>query len=124
MDFRNLGATGLKVSVLSFGTMSFDDRGGHNAVGSTGVEEARRLVDRCLDAGVNLFDTADVYSSGESEKVLGEALRGRRDRVVLATKVHGRMGEGPNDGGQSRSHVIQGCEDSLPRLDTDRIDLY
>jgi aryl-alcohol dehydrogenase-like predicted oxidoreductase len=123
VESRNLGASGLKVSVLSFGAMSFVGSG-QSVVGSTGVEEARRLVDRCLDAGVNLFDTADVYTRGESEKVLGEALQGRRDRVVLATKVHGRMGEGPNDGGQSRSHVIQGCEDSLRRLGTDWIDLY
>jgi len=84
VEFRNLGATGLRVSVLSFGTMSFGGGGRHSVVGSTGVEEARRLVDRCLEAGVNLFDTADVYSGGESEKVLGEALKGCRDRVVLA----------------------------------------
>ncbi len=124
MEFRNLGATGLKVSVLSFGTMSFTGGGHQSAIGSTDVAEARRLVDRCLEAGVNLFDTADVYSSGESERVLGEALKGRRKRVVLATKVNGRMGEGPNDGGQSRSHIIAGCEDSLRRLGTDWIDLY
>jgi len=124
VEFRNLGATGLRVSVLSFGTMSFGGSGRHSVVGSTGVEEARRLVDRCLEAGVNLFDTADVYSGGESEKVLGEALEGRRDRVVLATKVNGRMGDGPNDSGQSRSHLIRGCEDSLRRLGTDWIDLY
>jgi aryl-alcohol dehydrogenase-like predicted oxidoreductase len=123
VEFRNLGATGLKVSVLSFGTMSFT--GGHqSAIGSTDVAEACRLVDRCLDAGVNLFDTADVYASGESERVLGAALKGRRNRVVLATKVNGRMGEGPNDRGQSRSHIIAGCEDSLRRLGTDWIDLY
>ncbi len=123
MEFRNLGATGLKVSALSFGTMSFGG-GSQSAVGSTGVEEARRMVDRCLDAGVNLFDTADVYSSGESERVLGQALQGRRDRAVLATKVNGRMGDGVNDSGQSRSHILRGCEDSLRRLGTDWIDLY
>ncbi|MGI9145387.1 MAG: aldo/keto reductase [Chloroflexota bacterium] len=123
MEFRNLGATGLKVSVLSFGTMSFGG-GSHSPIGSTGVQEARRLVDRCLEAGVNLFDTADVYSGGESERVLGQALEGRRDRVVLATKVNGRMGDGVNDSGQSRSHIIRGCEDSLRRLGTDWIDLY
>src|SRR5438105_693426 len=104
--------------------MSFTGSGHQSAVGSTDVAEARRLVDRCLEAGVNLFDTADVYSSGESERVLGEALRGRRERVVLATKVNGRMGEGPNDRGQSRRHIIAGCEDSLRRLGTDWIDLY
>jgi aryl-alcohol dehydrogenase-like predicted oxidoreductase len=124
MEFRNLGSSGLKVSVLSFGTMSFGGSGRHSAVGSTGVDEARRLIDRCLDAGVNLFDTADVYSSGASEEVLGQALRGRRDRVVLATKVNGRMGEGPNDAAQSRVHIIQACEASLRRLGTDWIDLY
>ena len=124
MQFRSLGASGLKVSVLGFGAMSFVGNAGQSVVGSTGIDEARRRVDRCLEAGVNFFDTADVYSKGESEKVLGEALQGRRERVVLATKVHGRMGEGPNDGGQSRSHIIQGCEDSLRRLGTDWIDLY
>jgi aryl-alcohol dehydrogenase-like predicted oxidoreductase len=124
MQFRNLGASGLKVSVLSFGTMSFVGSGRQSAIGSTGVDEARRLVDRCLEAGVNLFDTADVYSSGDSEQILGEALKGRRERVVLATKVNGRMGDGVNDSGQSRSHIIRGCEDSLRRLGTDWIDLY
>ena len=124
MHYRNLGATGLKVSVLSFGTMSFVGSGRQSAIGSTDVDEARRLVDRCLDAGVNLFDTADVYASGDSEQILGEALKGRRERVVLATKVNGRMGEGVNDSGQSRSHIIRGCEDSLRRLGTEWIDLY
>src|SRR5437588_9330718 len=97
---------------------------GQSVVGSTGVEEARHLVDRCLDAGVNLFDSADVYSRGESERVLGEALKGRRDRVVLATKVNGRMGDGANDRGLSRSHIISACDASLRRLGTDWIDLY
>jgi aryl-alcohol dehydrogenase-like predicted oxidoreductase len=123
VEFRSLGATGLKVSLFSFGTMSFAGKQ-QSVVGTTDVPEARRLVDRCLDAGVNLFDTADVYASGESERVLGEALKGRRDRVVLATKVNGLMGEGPNDRGQSRSHIISGCEASLRRLGTDWIDLY
>jgi aryl-alcohol dehydrogenase-like predicted oxidoreductase len=123
VEFRSLGATGLKVSVLSFGTMSFAGKE-QSVVGTTDVPEARRLIDRCLDAGVNMFDTADVYASGESERVLGEALKGRRDRVVLATKVNGRMGDGPNDRGQSRSHIISGCEASLRRLGTDWIDLY
>lgn len=123
MEFRSLGATGLKVSVFSFGTMSFAGNDRQSIVGTTDVAEARRLVDRCLDAGINLFDTADVYSRGESERVLGEALRGRRDDVVLATKVNGRMGDGPNDRGLSRSHIIRGCEASLKRLGTDWIDL-
>jgi aryl-alcohol dehydrogenase-like predicted oxidoreductase len=124
MELRNLGSTGLKVSVLSFGTMAFGGTGRHSAVGSTGVDDARRQVDRCLEAGVNLFDTADVYSDGRSEEILGRALAGRRQRVVLATKVNGPMGEGPNDRGQSRAHIIRGCEDSLRRLGTDWIDLY
>ena len=124
MELRSLGVTGLKVSVLSFGTMSFTGGSRHSAIGSTDVDEARRLIDRCIDVGVNLFDTADVYSAGASEKVLGEALNGRRQRVVLATKVNGRMGEGPNDAGLSRRHIISGCEDSLRRLGTDWIDLY
>src|SRR5437868_14088884 len=98
--------------------MSFIGSAGQSVVGSTGVPEARRLVDRCLDAGVNLFDTADVYSRGESGRVLGEALKGRRDRVVLAAKVNGRMGEGTNDAGQSRAHVIAGCDDHPRRLGT------
>jgi len=123
VEFRSLGATGLRVSVLSFGTMSFAGNQ-QSVVGTTDVPEARRLIDRCLEAGVNLIDTADVYSSGESERVLGEALKGRRDQVVLATKVHGRIGEGPNDRGQSRRHIISGCEASLRRLGTDWIDLY
>jgi aryl-alcohol dehydrogenase-like predicted oxidoreductase len=124
VEFRSLGATGLKVSVFSFGTMSFAGNDRQSIVGTTDVDEARRLVDRCLDTGVNLFDTADVYSRGESERVLGEALKGRRDRVVLATKVNGRMGDGPNDRGLSRNHIITGCEASLRRLGTEWIDLY
>jgi aryl-alcohol dehydrogenase-like predicted oxidoreductase len=123
VEFRSLGATGLKVSILSFGTMSFAGKE-QSVVGTTDVPEARRLIDRCLDAGVNFFDTADVYASGESERVLGEALKGRRDQVVLATKVNGRMGDGPNDRGLSRGHIISGCEASLRRLGTEWIDLY
>jgi aryl-alcohol dehydrogenase-like predicted oxidoreductase len=124
VEFRSLGGTGLKVSVLSFGTMSFAGNDRQSVIGTTDVAEARRLVDRCVEAGVNFFDTADVYSRGESERVLGEALKGRRDRVVVATKVNSRMGDGPNDRGQSRSHIISGCEASLKRLGTDWIDLY
>ncbi len=124
MELRTLGRTGLRVSVLGFGTMSFGGRGMQEAVGATGVEDARRQIDRCLDAGVNLFDTADVYSQGLSEEILGQALKGRRERVVLATKLNGRMGDGPNDSGQSRAHVVAACEASLRRLGTDWIDLY
>jgi aryl-alcohol dehydrogenase-like predicted oxidoreductase len=123
MEMRRLGSSGLQVSALGFGTMTFggvDSR----AVGTTQVDEARRLLDRCLEAGINLFDSADGYSQGASEEILGQALQGRRDDVILATKVHSRMGPGPNDIGQSRHHIIRGCEASLKRLGTDYIDLY
>ena len=115
------------VSVLTMGTMTFGGKGGFAAVGATDVVEARRQVDQCLDAGVNLIDTADVYSTGESERIVGEVLsgmRGRRDDVLVATKVRMPMGPGPNDAGLSRQHVIAGCEASLRRLGTDHIDLY
>ena len=124
MEYRNLGQSGLRVSVLSMGTMTFGGRGNFANVGSTGVDEARRQVDQCLDAGVNLIDTADVYSDGLSEDIIGEVLKGRRDEVLLATKVRMPMGSGPNDAGLSRHHVISGCEASLRRLGTDHIDLY
>jgi aryl-alcohol dehydrogenase-like predicted oxidoreductase len=125
VETRFLGATGLQVSALSFGTMTFGGRGPwFEAVGSTQVEEATRLVNLCLESGVNLFDTADVYSRGLAEEILGRALGARRDDVLVATKLHGRMGTGPNDVGQSRHHVQRACEASLRRLGTDRIDLY
>ena len=124
MEYRQLGASGLRVSVLGLGTMTFGGRDRFASVGSTGVEEARRQVDRCLDAGVNLIDTADVYSRGLSEEILGEALKGRRERVVLATKARMAMGDGPNDAGLSRLHLIASCEASLRRLGVDHIDLY
>jgi len=124
MEMRRLGSSGLQVSALGFGTMTFGGVDNFRMVGTTGVDEARRLVDLCLEAGVNLFDTADGYSQGASEEILGQALKGRRDDVILATKVHSRMGPGPNDIGQSRHHIIRGCEASLRRLGTDYIDLY
>src|SRR5580693_1156887 len=124
MEYRQLGRSGLRISVLTMGTMTFGGRGPFANVGSTGVAEARRQVDMCLDAGINLIDTADVYSAGLSEEIVGEALDGRRDRALLATKVRMEMGEGPNDAGLSRHHVITGCEASLRRLRTDHIDLY
>jgi aryl-alcohol dehydrogenase-like predicted oxidoreductase len=124
MEFRALGTSGLRVSVLTMGTMTFGGTGGFANVGSTGVDDARRQVDMCLDAGVNLIDTADVYSDGLSEEILGQVLHGRRDRVLVATKVRMPMGEGPNDAGLSRHHLISGCEASLRRLGTDHIDLY
>jgi aryl-alcohol dehydrogenase-like predicted oxidoreductase len=115
----------LKVPVLSLGTGTF---GGANeffrAWGNSGVDEATRLIDICLEAGVNLFDTADIYSDGESEKVLGGAIAGRRDRVLISTKATFKAGPGPNDVGSSRYHLIQACEASLRRLKTDYIDLY
>ena len=106
------------------GTMTFGGGGKFANVGSTGVDEARRQIDRCLDAGVNLIDTADVYSAGVSEEIVGEVLAGRRDDVLVATKVRMTMGAGPNDAGLSRHHVIRGAEASLRRLGTDYIDLY
>src|SRR5215470_7198894 len=125
MEFRQLGKSGLKVPVLSFGTGTFG--GGTDffkAWGASDVAEATRLVDICLDAGVNLFDTADIYSLGLSETILGKAVAGRRDNVLISTKATFRMGSGPNDLGSSRHHLIQACEASLRRLKTDYIDVY
>ena len=125
MEFRILGRSGLKVPVLSLGTGTF---GGANeffrAWGNSGVDEATRLVDICLEAGVNMFDTADIYSDGESEKVLGGAIAGRREKVLVSTKATFKTGPGPNEVGSSRYHLIQACEASLRRLKTDYIDLY
>ena len=124
MEYRTLGRSGLRVSVLAMGTMTFGGTGEFADVGSTGVDGARRQVNMCLEAGINLIDTADVYSAGLSEEIVGEVLIGRRDQVLLATKVRMPMGEGPNDAGLSRHHLISGCEASLRRLRTDHIDLY
>jgi aryl-alcohol dehydrogenase-like predicted oxidoreductase len=124
MEYRTLGKSGLRISVLTMGTMTFGGRGGFAQVGSTDVDQARRQVDMCLDAGINLIDTADVYSGGLAEDILGEVLRGRRDDVLVATKVRMTMGRGPNDAGLSKHHIITGCEASLRRLGTDHIDLY
>jgi aryl-alcohol dehydrogenase-like predicted oxidoreductase len=125
MKYRQLGCSGLKVPVLSFGTGTF---GGttelFKAWGSTNVQEATRLVDICLEAGVNFFDTADIYSQGASEEILGQAITGRRDQVLISTKATFAMGDGPNDRGSSRHHLIKACEASLKRLQTDYIDLY
>lgn len=125
MEYRRLGRSGLKVPVLTFGTATF---GGANeffrAWGATDVAEATRMIDICLEAGVNMFDTADGYSSGLSEEILGKAVAGRRDQVLLATKAFFPMGAGPNDVGTSRYHLIRACEASLRRLGTDYIDLY
>jgi aryl-alcohol dehydrogenase-like predicted oxidoreductase len=124
MEQRQLGASGLRVSALTLGTMTFGGKGNFANVGDTGVEDARRQIDLCLESGVTLVDTADVYSDGASEEIVGQALAGRRDEVLLATKVRFPMGPGPNDAGLSRQHVIAGCEASLRRLGTDHIDLY
>ena len=112
------------VPALTFGTGTFGSTGFLEAWGSSGVEEATRLVDICLEAGLNMFDTADVYSKGRSEEVLGQAIKGRRDRVLLSTKGTFRTGPGPNEVGSSRQHLISTVESSLSRLGTDHIDLY
>jgi aryl-alcohol dehydrogenase-like predicted oxidoreductase len=124
MDYRQLGNSGLRVSALTLGTMTFGGRDKFANVGTTDIDGARRQIDLCLDAGVNLIDTADIYSDGLAEEILGEAIQGRRDRVLLATKARMSMGEGPNDAGLSRHHLIAACEASLRRLGTDHIDLY
>jgi aryl-alcohol dehydrogenase-like predicted oxidoreductase len=124
MEYRQLGHSGLRVSALTLGTMTFGGRGHWTRVGATEVDTATRQVDMCLDAGVNLIDTADVYSDGLSEEVVGKTLKGRRDRVLVATKARFAMGDGPNDAGLSRHHLIRACEASLRRLGTDYIDLF
>jgi aryl-alcohol dehydrogenase-like predicted oxidoreductase len=118
MEYRSLGRTGVKVSPICLGVMNFG--------GPTNQEDSVKMINRALEAGINFMDTANVYNGGESERILGEALKenGMRDSVVLATKVHGRMGDGPNDQSGSRYHIIKACEDSLRRLQTDHIDLY
>jgi aryl-alcohol dehydrogenase-like predicted oxidoreductase len=125
MEFRQLGSSGLLVPVLSFGTGTF---GGGNeffkAWGNTDVAGAKRLVDICLEAGVNLFDTADVYSRGLSEEILGKAIEGKRNRVLISTKATFRMEDGPNGLGSSRYHLMKACEDSLRRLGVETIDIY
>ena len=124
MEYRQLGHSGLRISTLTLGTMTFGGRGGFSAVGATGVDGARRQVDLCLDAGVNLIDTADVYSGGLAEEITGEVIKGRRDTLLLSSKVRMAMGDGPNDAGLSRQHIIAGCDASLRRLGTDHIDIY
>src|SRR5947208_7968466 len=118
MQLGNLGSTGVKVSPLCLGAMMFGDWG------NTDDDESIRIIHAALDAGINFIDTADVYSRGESEEIVGKALKGRRDNVVLATKVHGTMGDDPNEFGNSRRWIIREVENSLRRLQTDWIDLY
>ncbi len=124
MNYRPLGRTGLRVSELCFGTMTFGGEGMFKAIGSTEQAEADRLVGVCIDAGINFFDTANVYSAGRAEQILGKALGARRKDVVVATKVRGRVGAGPNAVGLSRGHIMDAINASLRRLDTDYIDLY
>jgi aryl-alcohol dehydrogenase-like predicted oxidoreductase len=124
MEYRQLGRSGLRISALTLGTMTFGGRGVFAKTGSTDAAGARRLIDMSLEAGVNLIDTADVYSRGLSEEIVGEALVGRRDSVLVTTKARFPMGEGPNDAGLSRHHLVKACEDSLRRLRTDYLDLY
>ena len=125
MEFRQLGGSGFKVPVLSFGTGTFGGKGElFNAWGASDVAEATRLVDICLEAGLNMFDTADIYSDGLSEEILGQAIKGRRDQVIISTKATFRTGKGPNDVGSSRHYLMRACEASLKRLGTDFIDIY
>jgi len=116
MEYRLIGRTGVKVSPLCLGAMNFGS--------ATQETDSIRIIHTALDAGFNFIDTANVYNGGLSEVVVGKALAGRRDQVILATKVHGKVGDGPNDQGNSRLHILKACEDSLRRLNTDYIDLY
>jgi aryl-alcohol dehydrogenase-like predicted oxidoreductase len=118
MEYRTLGRTGVKVSAYTLGTMMF------GPWGNTDEDESVRMIHAALDAGINFVDTADVYGEGRSEEIVGKALKGRRDDVVLATKVHGQMGSGLNDQGNSRYWIMREVENSLRRLQTDHIDLY
>ena len=125
MEHRYLGASGFKVPVLSFGTGTFGGKGEFfNAWGATDVAEARRLLDICIDSGVTMFDSADVYSGTASEAILGEAIKGRRDKVLISTKATFRQGDGPNDVGSSRFHLTKTVDEQLKRLGTDYIDLF
>ncbi|HET9873518.1 MAG TPA: aldo/keto reductase [Propionibacteriaceae bacterium] len=124
MEYRQLGRSGLRVSTITLGTMGFGGTGWATPVGQIDVEGARRQIGLARDAGVNLIDTADVYSSGMSEEIIGKALGSSRDEVLLATKVRMPMGDGPNDAGLSRHHIVRAAEASLRRLNTDYLDLY
>ena len=125
MEYRTLGRSGLKISTMTMGTMTFGGAGGFAKVGNTDLAGARRLIDLCIDSGINLLDTANAYSGGLSEEIIGEALGGKRKGdVLIASKVRMPVGKGPNDQGLSRYHVIRECEGSLRRLKTDVIDIY
>lgn len=124
VEYRQLGHSGLRLSTLALGTMTFGGRGNFAKTGSVDLAGARRLIDLALDAGINVIDTADIYSRGLAEELVGEALEGRRERLLIASKARFAMGHGPNDAGLSRQHLVAACEASLRRLRTDRIDLY
>lgn len=124
MEYRQLGTSGLYIPVLSLGTATFGGTNGFEGWGSTQVAEATRMVNLCLDAGLNLFDTANVYSRGLSEEILGKAIKGLRDKLLISTKATFRMGDDRNQMGSSRFHLVKACEDSLKRLETDHIDIY
>ena len=125
MEYRQLGGSGFKVPVLSLGTGTFGGKGTFfEGFGNSDVHEATRMVDTCLEAGLNMFDSADVYSAGLAEEILGKAIHGRRDKVIISTKATFTMGQGPNDVGSSRYHLIKSVDNSLRRLGTDYIDLF
>jgi aryl-alcohol dehydrogenase-like predicted oxidoreductase len=124
MEYRLLGRSGFKVPLLSLGTATFGGRDGTKDWGTVDVAQAARMVDICLDAGLTLFDSADIYNAGAAEQILGAALRGRRDRAIISTKLMFRNGDGPNDVGGSRVHLIRGVEAALKRLETDYIDIF
>ncbi|MEM6891479.1 MAG: aldo/keto reductase, partial [Pseudomonadota bacterium] len=124
MEYRTLGRTGLKISVITMGTFTFGGQGAFGQTASQGVEDARRLVDVSVDHGVNMFDTANMYSTGLSEEILGEVLADRSDDLLVTSKARMPIGDGPNDEGVSRWHLIRECERSLKRLRRDHIDLY
>ena len=124
METRRLGKSGLEVPALSFGTATFGDAPVFKAWGANGVREATRVVDLCLEAGINLFDSADIYSAGQAEEILGHAIKGRRNRVIISTKGTFRFSDAPDDVGSGRKHLTKQIEGSLRRLGTDYIDLY
>ncbi|WP_130732564.1 aldo/keto reductase [Komagataeibacter xylinus] len=124
MQYRQLGRSGLRISAFTLGTMTFGGKGDFAKTGDTDLAGARRQLDLCIEAGINMFDTADIYSSGVSEEILGAALKGRSDDIMVTTKARFTMGKGANDAGLSRYHLIRACEASLRRLGRDHIDLY
>ncbi|MDA3948258.1 MAG: aldo/keto reductase [Spirochaeta sp.] len=125
MEYRYLGRSGLKVSTITLGTMTFGGQGPFAMIGDLGVDDARSIIDLCVDHGVNVIDTANMYSAGKSEEIIGEALNGKRPgNMLISTKARLPIGDGPNDGGFSRHHLIGECEKSLKRLRTDVIDIY